>query len=181
MTIHSLWNDARTRHAALPAVSWVGETPWTYAELDSRVTNLIARWNAQGVSKGDRIALWASNAPGWGVVYLATTTWARVIVPILPDFSLADVVNVVAHSGATVLVLGASQADSWAAAQATLTDDQKAARVNLRVEALDDLLELPSADASLDAVPASDDLAALIYTSGTTGASKGVMLTKGGL
>ncbi|MEI8095951.1 MAG: AMP-binding protein [Spirochaetales bacterium] len=179
MTIHSLWKDASARHAQLPAVSWVGETPWTYAELDARVKNLSSRWSSQGLKAGDRVALWSGNHPGWGVVYLAATTSARVIVPILPDFSTADVLNVVGHSGARVLVLGAAQVEAWKAGVAALPPEKKESLSSLVVELLDDLLELPATGGSAETLPQPEDLAALIYTSGTTGASKGVMLTQG--
>ena len=100
MTIFSLWTEAVRRHADLPAVGWVDEIPWTYAEVDLRVKILENRFHSdEPLAAGDRVALWAPNHPGWGVVYLAVTTGSLVIVPILPDFSPRDVANVLVHDG----------------------------------------------------------------------------------
>jgi len=181
MTIHSLWTEAVSRYSDLPALGWVDETPWTYSEVDRRVRALQARFRDQHLASGDRVALWAPNHPGWGVVYLAVTTGPLVIVPILPDFSPHDAANVLIHAGARVLVVGRALVSSWESWVADAPAEKKAALASLRVEILEDLVDGPVAatvaqDSTLPR-PAPEDLVALIYTSGTTGASKGVMLS----
>jgi long-chain acyl-CoA synthetase len=181
MTIHRIWIEAVRRHAALPALGWVGAPPWTFAEVDRRVRTLQARFCREGLAAGDRVALWSPNHPGWGVVYLGITTGPWVVVPLLPEFSAHDAANVLIHAEAKVLVASRVLAEVWKQWFAAAPEEQRAALAGLRLEVLEDLAEVtPSAEAVEDAElprPSPSDLAALIYTSGTTGASKGVMLT----
>ena len=185
MTIYSLWTEAVRRHAGLPALGWVGSDPWTFDEVDRRVRTLQARFRHQGLVSGDRVALWAANHPGWGVVYLAVTTGPLTVVPILPEFTPSDTATVLVHGEVKVLVIGRSLAEAWKKWYAEAPEDRKAALGNLRLEILEDLVEGPAApvvepDLTLPR-PSESDLAALIYTSGTTGCPKGVMLTHANL
>jgi len=179
MTIQTLWNEAVRRHADLPALGWVGETPWTFTDVDRRVRDLVLRWQTLGLGRGDRVALWSTNHPAWGVVYLSVTTSARVIVPILPDFSWADTANVLVHSGARVLVVARAMLEAWETGLAAASAATRGSLDGLKVLVLEDLVgdEVGQAVPAVE-TPEPGDLAALIYTSGTTGASKGVMLTQ---
>lgn len=187
MTLHELWTTTVREHGSLPALGWVDETPWTYGEVDQRIRALQARFQGMpGHSSGAKVALWSANHPGWGVVYLAVTTGARVIVPILPDFTPREVANVLVHSGARVLVVGRALVDAWIRWLPEAPEVDRGALAGLHVEVLEDLVEgLASPEGSSSPLspgrPTSGDLAALVYTSGTTGASKGVMLTHGNL
>jgi len=53
----------------------------TYAELDSMSASLAARLVAQGVVKGDRVALLAPNGIEWAVIGLAVMRIGAVLVP----------------------------------------------------------------------------------------------------
>ena len=182
MTIHSLWTEAVRRHADLPFVGWVDETPWTFREVDRRVRFLKSLLRNQGLVAGDRVGLWAPNHPGWGVVYLAVTTGPLVVVPILPEFSPTDTANVLIHGGVKVLVVSRSLLEAWNKWFAEAPQPLRRGLSALVVLAFEDLVETPPEEAPDDWMPSSDtDLAALIYTSGTTGSPKGVMLTHGNL
>jgi long-chain acyl-CoA synthetase len=180
MTIHRLWTEAARRHADLPALGWADGDPWTFREVDRRVRALRGEFQRAGLAAGDRIALWSPNHPGWGVVYLAVTTGANVVVPLLPDFSPTDAANVLLHAGARALVLGRNLGEVWSRWLAAAPEALRAPLAELRVWILEDLIEasavVPPAEGAV-AEPAPGDLAALVYTSGTTGAPKGVMLT----
>jgi len=180
MTIHRLWTEAARRHADLPFVGWVDDTPWTFREVDMRVKCLKERFRRQGLAAGDRVALWSSNQPGWGVVYLAVTTAPLVVVPILPEFSPT---NVLIHGGVKVLVVSKSLLEVWSKWFSEAPEPVRVALQALVVLVLEDVVEPQERVGSADLwAPSSDaDLAALIYTSGTTGSPKGVMLTHGNL
>jgi long-chain acyl-CoA synthetase len=185
MTIYSLWTETVRRHADLPALGWVGATPWTFAEVDRRVRHLQHQFRNQGLVAGDKVALWAANHPGWGTVYLSITTGPLVVVPILPDFSPSDAANVLLHGEVKILVVGRALAEAWNRWLAEAPEDKRAALAGLRVEVLEDLVDGPVPafvpdDPTLPR-PSVHDLVALIYTSGTTGSPKGVMLTHGNL
>ena len=184
MTIDQLWAQANQDHQALPALGWVGESAWTYGEVAFRVRSLQALWGPS-LTRGDRVALWAPNHPGWGVVYLAVTTGPWVVVPILPEFTPRETANVLIHSGARVLVAGRALSEVWRRWLDEASEEVRRSLADLRVEVLEDLIGAPGPgslpEISTLGKPDVTDLAALVYTSGTTGASKGVMLTHGNL
>lgn len=181
MTIDTLWSESVRRFGNLPFLGWVDQQPWTFSEVDQRILDLQARFRNQGLQAGDRVALWAANHPGWGVVYLALTTGPLVVCPILPDFTPADTARALIHSEAKALVLGRSLVDSWNRWLISAPDTTQAALAHLRVEVLEEIVAVPQPSGlTIDPTlprPTSSDLAALIYTSGTTGNPKGVMLT----
>jgi len=185
MTLHSIWTETVRAHSRLPALGWVGEAPWSYADVDRRVRALQICLKTWGLVSGDRVALWAANHPGWGAVYLAVTTGPLVVVPILPDFTPRDAANVLVHSGTKVLVIGRSLAEVWSRWMAEASSEDRRALADLRIEILEDLIEGPvplePPPASPFEAPSASSLAALVYTSGTTGTPKGVMLTHANL
>ncbi len=173
MTISSLWTDAAARHARLPALGWVGGETWTFGEVDRRVKALQSRFLARGLSRGDKIALWSANHPGWGAVYLAITTGAWTAVPLLPEWSAREAANALAHGEVSLLVISRALAENWAE---WLTLEP--ALSSLPIEILEDVIDAePLAVERSLPQPSPSHLAALIYTSGTTGSPKGVMLT----
>jgi long-chain acyl-CoA synthetase len=116
--------------------------------------------------------------PNWGSTYFAITFMGAIAVPILPDFSKAEVANVLEHSGAKAIFISTSLLSRL---EGFKSDDLKIA---VCIE--DFSLVYPEKGASefdSSAVPSrnyeveEEDLASIIYTSGTTGRSKGVMLT----
>jgi len=184
MTIHRLWTEAAHRHADRPALGWVDDTPWTFTEVDRRVRFLRAEFRKRGLKPGDRVALWSSNHPGWGTVYLGITTGPLVVVPLLPEFSPTDMANVLTHAGVKLLVAGRSLVDGWTKWFSSAPEPTRTALADLKIGVLEDLVDGPVAEVPEDPSwisKSSDDLAALIYTSGTTGSPKGVMLTHGNL
>ncbi len=157
------------------AFGFVGEQPITYGDLAMKVSALIAMLENAGISKGDKVAVFSTNMPNWGVAYFAITSMGAVAVPILPDFSPAEVTNIVEHSE-TKLIFA-----SEALMPKTSEINPGISRVKL------DDFSVVTAEKGFSfneaSVPSKqyeveeNDLAAIIYTSGTTGRSKGVMLT----
>lgn len=179
MTIDRIWNEAVRRHADLPALGWVDAAPWTFKEVDRRVKNLQARFSRQGLTAGDRVALWSSNHPAWGIAYLGITTGSLVVVPLLPEFCVQDAANVLIHADAKLLITSRSLATVWNQWLEQAPEDKRRILSALKVEILEELTDSASVETVGQTLPRPlpTDLAALIYTSGTTGASKGVMLT----
>ena len=183
-TLFELWTEAAQRHAQRSALGWVGESPWTYAELDHRIRGLQAHLTELGVLPGDRVALWSQNHPAWGAVYLAVTLSGQVIVPLLPDFPSADTAQALLHCEAKVFVVSQHLRDAWQQYLNQASEEVKLALQSLRILVLEDLVQeliTPAHALSSLPQPTQDSLAALIYTSGTTGTPKGVMLSHGNL
>ena len=173
-----------------------------FSDLDGQtllcrdVARLVARlhrvFDALELRPGDRVGLVGRNCAHWAVVYLAAVTRGAVIVPILPDFTAAEMEHIVRHSGCRLLFLSDAAADAVDAdkmpsvdAMARLRDFAPVNGAGREVRAALAAVGAPAATAGDPAGPsalalpavADDALATIIYTSGTTGFSKGVMLT----
>ncbi len=178
-----------------PALSMVDGRPITYGELGNMIDDLIDLLREHGIKKGDRVAILSQNMPNWGVAYLAITSMGAVVVPILVDFHLNEIMQIIRHSGAKAIFLSTTHYDKVAYSDLDPfpiminLDSLQQVEANLPKDKLSDFLQERSIafqrfrNKAIEAVglmttePGEDDLAAIIYTSGTTGSSKGVMLT----
>ncbi len=150
-----------------PALSYVNEKPWTYHEVYRSACQLALTLREMGIKRGDRIALLSESNPYWGISYFAGVIAGAVMVPILPDFHENEILTILDHSEASILLISeksAKKIDSKKIKQTTLKTQDVILRCKEPIE-----IELPEID--------ENDLLCIIYTSGTTGSSKGVMLT----
>lgn len=160
-----------------------GDTRWTYAEFDALCNRLAAGLAAEGVAKGDRVAILARNSHGFAAMRFALARLGAVLVPINFMLKADEAAYILRHAGARVLAT-----DSGLAALA-----RDAASRDTLVERF---VWLPSEEPStpepgmllFDALAASraplpalelagHDLAQVVYTSGTESLPKGAMLT----
>jgi fatty-acyl-CoA synthase len=182
---HTLGDLLRRTAARLPAKTAVicGELRWSYAELD-RITNRLARGlAANGVMRGDRVAIVSRNSHAFVALRFAVARLGAVLVPINFMLNAEEVAYVLRHAGARLLAVGP---DLVALATAAITRDT----------AVEHLLWLPGEAPStppdgmlaFDAVLSTDDtppeieldsraLAQIVYTSGTEAKPKGAMLS----
>ena len=154
----------------------------TFAEWESR-SNRLARWlMAQGVAKGDRVAIHVPPEEGdrFLLTYSAVHKAGAVAVPTSTRLVPRELGYVLAHAGAVVAVSGAATTPALLAAR----DDVPALRTVVTtgpVKAGDAGLvgwdHATDPDDSAIQVPVGgDDMADLMYTSGTTGRPKGVVV-----
>ena len=178
LTFPSLFNETVRKFGKSKAYSFVGEEPITWESAGRRINALSALLEKNGINPGDKVALLSTNMPNWGIAYFSITFMGAVVVPVLPDFSVTEVANVLQHSDAKALFISPG----------LLNRIEGFKSENLRtIIQIDDFSLIISENKSYvfneEAVPekryevAEDDLASIIYTSGTTGRSKGVMLT----
>ncbi len=142
----------------------------TYAEVGDRISDVQQTLLGAGVSSGDKVVILSSNMPNWGVCYFAVVSAGMVAVPLLPDFTDADLEMLIEHSEA----------------KAILASDKLYARVSKRVrESMNVIVRTKNLGVISQRVeekgtmvePKPDDVAVILYTSGTTSKPKGVMLT----
>ena len=103
MTFPALLADTVDKYPSSVAFGFVGEQPMTYGEVAVKVSALMAMLENAGIDKGDKVAIFSNNMPNWGVAYFAITSMGAVAVPILPDFSTAEVANIIEHSEAKLI------------------------------------------------------------------------------
>ena len=91
----------------MPALTdyFKGET-FSYYEMAKEVAKLHLLFKKAGIRQGDKIALIGRNNPRWCITYIATITYGAVIVPILQDFTPADIIHIINHSESRLLFLG---------------------------------------------------------------------------
>ena len=149
---------------------------------------LAAHLQAQGVNKGDRVALAMRNLPEWPVAFFAITALGAICVPLNAWWTGPELSYGLSNSGAKVLICDPERLDRAAPHFAELPALEqvlvaRAAGAVPGATRMEDIIG-PSAgwadlpDADLPAVEISpDDPATILYTSGTTGNPKGALGT----
>ncbi|MFD4976719.1 AMP-binding protein [Streptomyces sp. NPDC058424] len=158
---------------------------WTYAEFGAAVDEVARGLLAKGVSKGDRVGIWAVNCPEWVLVQYATARIGVIMVNINPAYRAHEVEYVLRQAGISLLV----------ASQAHRSTDYRALVEQVRVKCPElretvyigdpswDALLVAGADVTMDQLLAiqaelsCDDPVNIQYTSGTTGFPKGATLS----
>jgi 4-hydroxybenzoate-CoA ligase len=157
-----------------------GDEQMNYAELLHDVRKFAGLlWHLE-VGAGERVGIAARDCAEWLVAFLGTTAVGAVAVPVSTMVTEQELAHVLAHSGATALVLTAEQLEKLRRIRHTLPQLKY-------VLLIDDMTDMPAADAlsfhaevaaatEAAVAPVADDaLAFLLYTSGSTGRPKGVM------
>ena len=73
------------------------EETFSYYEMAKEIAKLHLLFKKAGIKQGDKIALIGRNNPRWCITYIGTITYGAVIVPILQDFTPADIIHIVNH------------------------------------------------------------------------------------
>ncbi len=153
------------------------ETRFTFGEVHRyamRVASFLARG---GVGAGDRIALVSENRPEWGMAYFGILRAGATAVPIDPELSQAEVVNVVRRANAKVCLISEQAATDHPELFRAMAGAGLVTKVFSLAQAMEGDDTQPDRIADLPRTTSPDDLASIIFTSGTTGQPKGVMLT----
>lgn len=178
LTFPAIFDTTRRRFGNSKAYGFAGEETMTYEEAGRKIEALMSFLEKAGIQPGDRVALLSTNMPNWPLAYFSVTFMGAVIVPVLPDFSATEVVNILDHSGAKAIFISQGLLSriedyrSESLGTVIAIEDFSLIRSEGGVHDFD-----PTARPSSTYDVQEEDLAAIIYTSGTTGRSKGVMLT----
>lgn len=155
----------------------------TYSQVAKRINQIHGWFKAAGIRQQDHIALIGKNSSNWATAYLASVTYGCVVVPILPNFTPADVQHIINHSQSIWLFAGSQNMEpiDWA-----MMPELKAAVSLDDFSILQHRIAMPdftnNTDDCADAAPCIADIPlnanmVLLYTSGTMGFSRGVMLS----
>lgn len=170
-TLQELYQGSIQRYAGNTAYSYTNGEQYTYSDVESKVNELQQQLKQLGLQSGDKVAILSQNMPSWSISYFAITTAGLVVIPILPDFSPAEIANILEHSQARAILASdklRSKLEGTYGSQLAIisTDTLSIVQGSTATPFLGEFTN-----------PNGDDLAAIIYTSGTTGRSKGVMLS----
>lgn len=159
-----------------------GGERWSFARLWEEARRCASALLAQGVSKGERIAIWAPNGREWIVVALGAMAAGAAIVPLNTRFKGREAGDILRRTRARMLFThGNFLGTDYPAliAREDLPDLRRIVRIDRELE---DFLEAGkgaqdrAVDAALDAL-SGEDVSDIMFTSGTTGAPKGVVTT----
>ena len=150
------------------------ETTWS--TLDASVDAMAAGLRRHGLERGDRVALLLGNRIEFVAVYFAVLRAGMVALPLNTAYTAHEVSDLLARSGARLLV-----ADEPSEAVATTATAEVA--TGLVVVGDPDYLAIERAGHRADAPRLDEEefdpesLAVLLFTSGTSGPSRGAMLS----
>jgi fatty-acyl-CoA synthase len=158
---------------------------WTYAQLDADTDSVASGLLLLGISKGDRVGIWAPNCAEWVLLQYATAKIGAILVNINPAYRSHELAYVLRQSGIRLLV----SAESFKTSNYRAMIDE----VSGGLSDLETVIYLGSADwdgllvtgiaasrnalAERSATLAFDDPINIQYTSGTTGFPKGATLS----
>ncbi len=170
-TLKQMFTNSVKKFSKLTALSMFERESMTYGEMGERVKYVGELLLGAGLNAGDKVALLSSSMPNWGVCYFAAVNHGMVVVPIMPEFSGAELDKIIAHSGAKALCVSDKLY--------TKLSEETIANMNIIIRTKNlAVINQKCTEQGTGKEPEPTDLAAIIYTSGTTSAPKGVMLTQ---
>jgi long-chain acyl-CoA synthetase len=146
------------------------ETSITYLQLNRRANQTANALKANGVHRGDRVALYLPNIPEFAICYLGILKLGAIAVSINTMFKSDEVKYIVNDSKPKIIFTVPDLAPN-----VPLNDCPSIQNV---VIDLDDWINHKSNDFEATEMQENDP-AVLLYTSGTTGFPKGAMLSHG--
>ena len=166
--------EAFVRHATKapekPCLFFEGDA-WSYGRLLTRAEGFAAALGRQGITKGERVALFLGNTPDFIAAYLGTHLAGAVVVPVNTAYKRTELRHIFEDAGVRLCLTDAERRPEIEGVRGDLADLETVVAVG---EGLEELLS--GAGAYKPELPNGDDLATIAYTSGTTGRSKGAML-----
>lgn len=138
-----------------------------------------------GVTPGDRVAVMSATSYSWAVVDQAIWFAGAISVPIYETSSAHQIAQLLAGSGARVVLIGNEDLRSRVQSGTNMAGGKNSGVEIYCIENKADLQEIAAnatnvTNSQLEAARSTagaDDVATLVYTSGTTGKPKGVRIT----
>ncbi len=172
------WADAEPRRLAILHVHRDGrEESVTYGALRDASNRLANVLRAQGVKRGDRVAIFLPQSPDVAIAHIATYKLGAVALPIAVLFGPDALSYRLQNSGARALLTNAAGLSRLSDIRAEVPDLTCVLSIDGagdNAESWPDLAARASSNFTPE-ITTPDDPAMMIYTSGTTGQPKGAL------
>ncbi len=155
------------------------------------VAKLARRLAAEGVVKGDRVAIIMRNVPEWPVAFYAAASLGAIVTPLNAWWTGAELQYGLSDSGSKIAIVDGERYDRIAelvpdcpALETVFVTRAPNLAYSERLRPLEDVLGTPETWSDLEDLPIPDvdlgpeDDATIFYTSGTTGNPKGALGTQ---
>jgi malonyl-CoA/methylmalonyl-CoA synthetase len=140
-----------------------GGSELTRDQLSREAAKVAGFLNAEGVSRGDRVAIYAANSPAWVVGYLGVIRAGACAVMMNPDYHSAEAEHILRDAEPKLVIADRARREIVS----------KLGFTAVPVEFL------PRGDPAPVPALSPESPAAILYTSGTTGRPKGALLDHG--
>jgi HIP---CoA ligase len=139
-----------------------GSLRLTFTELVDRIRLAAGAFHEFGITKGDRVAIWAPNSAEWIIAAFGIMTAGGVLVPVNTRFKTDEAADVLERSGAKAVLVQ----------KGFLGQDFDIPGLPVIDVKSDFLVSGAPFECAVD----GDDVSDVIFTSGTTGRPKGAMM-----
>ena len=192
-TLGAFLRDAVARNGPREALVFYEDgtrISWSYRDLEDQAARVARALMANGLEKGERVALLMGNRPEWVASAFGIALAGGVLVPVNTYLEETELSYVLGHSDASMLLMQHSLAGhAYAETISKIIDELPTLRLTTslgvvrsvdRIQAWDafvtssDLTTPADLDARAASIAPTDD-AVIIYTSGTTAVPKGVL------
>jgi amino acid adenylation domain-containing protein len=177
--LHQSIDEAADRDPDHEAIKFADQS-LSYGELERRANGLARLLTDHGVTRGDRVGIYAEKCLELPVAIYGIMKAGAAYVPLDPSAPSARLQRIVADCGIEVVVTR----ETRRAALTSWVSDAPSVRATVGIAPGDDLAltcvpwdAVPPADAAPEVDTIEQDLAYVLYTSGSTAEPKGIMHT----
>ena len=163
-----------------PAIHFMGRDT-SFTEFDEISNRVAAGLSAQGIQKGDRVALYCINSDIFALAYFGIVKAGATVLPINLLLKPAEIEYILNDAGASALIYHEAFTANVSEVRSTVPSLKWCAGIGDNLSDPDDIpwSTLTQADgpAPEPGFNPEEDVVSILYTSGTTGKPKGAMLT----